>query len=206
MRYASLWPNDLPRRWRPRPCRPQRAPRHRRLQDRRSQADILGTAYALAGMAGAAAPRGGTCRRNRRHRQRRSAPARNPGRNCWRARISKARTTRAGSMGRSASIYALEAARVINPDPNAQRRRRSRSMVRRGRPFRQFPRQPVLCRRRHRSGHRRRARPQQRPNHARRAARGRPCRPAARHRPNAAAISDISKPISSRARRSKAAR
>ena len=47
-----------------------------------------------------------------------------------------------------------------------ERRGRSRVMVRRGRTFRKFPRQPVLCRRRHRSRYRRRARPQQRPNHA----------------------------------------
>ncbi len=33
-------------------------------------------------------------------------------------------------------VYALEAARVINPDPQRQRRGRSRGMVRRGRTFR----------------------------------------------------------------------
>ncbi len=54
-----------------------------------------------------------------------------------------------------------------------------------------------------RSGHRRRAR-QQRPNHAGCPARCRPCWPGAARRPNAAGTSDISRPISSRAGRSKA--
>ena len=56
-------------------------------------------------------------------------------------------------------------------------------MVRRGRPFRQFSRQPVLCRRRHRARHRRRARPQQRPRPcARRCATAGLGGPPARHR------------------------
>ncbi len=65
-------------------------------------------------------------------------------------------------------VYALEAARVINPDPNVKGAVEVAVVVRRGRPFRQFPRQPVVCRRRYRGRHRRRARSQQRSNHARR--------------------------------------
>ena len=59
-------------------------------------------------------------------------------------------------------VYALEAARVHQFRSRRKRRGRSRGMVRRGRPFRQFPRQPVLCRRCDRSRYRRRARPYQR--------------------------------------------
>ena len=77
-------------------------------------------------------------------------------------------------------VYALEAARVINPDPDANGAVEVASWCDEEGHFGQFSRQPVLCRRRHRGGYRRRTRPQQRPNHARRAARGRPCRPATR--------------------------
>ena len=47
-----------------------------------------------------------------------------------------------------------------------KRRGRSCVLVRRGRAFRALPRQPVLCRRRHRSRYRRGKRPQQRQEHA----------------------------------------
>ena len=64
-------------------------------------------------------------------------------------------------------VYALEAARVINADPGVEGRRRSRGVVRRGGPFRQFSRQPILCRGTNRERDRRRPRPQQQSNHAR---------------------------------------
>ena len=54
-------------------------------------------------------------------------------------------------------VYALEAARVLNSDPDVKGAVEVAVMVRRGRPFRQFPRQPILCRRRDRSRDRRRA-------------------------------------------------
>ena len=54
------------------------------------------------------------------------APARSPGRNCWRARIWKARITRAGSMDRSASSMRWKPPACINRDPD-YRTARSRS-------------------------------------------------------------------------------
>ena len=75
-------------------------------------------------------------------------------------------------------VYALEAARVINPRSEHQTARSKwRHGATRKAHFGQLPRQPLLCRRRHRSRYRRRARPQQRQDHARGAARRRPRRP-----------------------------
>src|SRR5258705_9318505 len=62
-----VW-RPLARRWRSGACGPPCAPRHRHLQDRRSQADFLGAAYPLAGVAWTAASRGNACRPYRRHR------------------------------------------------------------------------------------------------------------------------------------------
>ena len=63
-------------------------------------------------------------------------------------------------------VYALEAARSHQSRSERKRRGRSGVMVRRGRSFRKLPRQPLLCRRRHRRRYRRGARPQQRQEHA----------------------------------------
>ena len=149
-------------------------------------------------------PGGGPCRRDRRHRQRARHQRESRTETVGGLASRKPELRRLARWAARRRLCARSRARDQSRSER-QRRRRSRLMVRRGRPFRQLPRQPILCRRRDRGGHRRRARPQQRPNHARRAARGRSCRPAARDRPNAAATSDISRPISSRAGRSKAA-
>ncbi len=77
-------------------------------------------------------------------------------------------------------VYALEAARVINPDSNINGAVEVASWCDEEGHFGSLPRQPVLRRRCHRGGDRRRARPQQRENHARRPARRRSCRPAPR--------------------------
>ena len=116
-------------------------------------------------VADAAVPRGGPRERNRRHRQRH--------RNQHEARAEIAGglasgkpelcglarwTARRGLCARSRTRH--------QSGPEHSWRGRGRGMVRRGRPFRQFSRQPVLCRCRHRSGNRRRPRPQQRQDHA----------------------------------------
>ena len=160
-------------------------------------------AYALAGVAGAEASRGGARGRDRRHRQ------------CARHK----RETRTETAGRLASRkpefrglarWAAWCRLCARSRPRhqsrseRQRRRRSRGMVRRGRTFRLIPRQQVLCRRRNRRGHRRRAR-QQRPHHARCPARRRVLPAGRARRPNAGGISDISRRISSKAAHSKAA-
>jgi len=88
----------------------------RRLQDRRSQADVF-ERISLAGVAGAAASRGRPYGRDRTASATSSAPARSPAEICWRDRISKART-RGLARWTARVIYALEAARVINRDPN----------------------------------------------------------------------------------------
>ena len=77
-------------------------------------------------------------------------------------------------------VYALEAARVINPDPNVNGAVEVAAWCDEEGHFGSFPRQQVLRRRRNRSGYRRRARPQQRPDHAGSPERRRSCRPGAR--------------------------
>ncbi len=63
-------------------------------------------------------------------------------------------------------VYALEAARVINRDPNTNGAVEVASWCDEEGHFGQLPRQPLLCRRRHRSRYRRSTRPQQRQDHA----------------------------------------
>ena len=133
-----------------------------------------------------------------------SAPAQNPDRNCWRDRISKARTSRAGSMGRLASsMRSKPPASSIRIRTSTAPSKSQRGATRKA--ISAVPRQQVLCRRRHRGGHRRRARPQQRPRPCATPC-ARPGLPAGRaSRPNAGGTSDISRRISSKARRLKAA-
>ena len=121
------------RQWRTRSRRSQCAPCHRRLQDRRAQADLLRTAQAVAGLAGAEAARRGPHRHDRRHRQCLRHQRKVRDRSCWRARTSKARTTPAGSTARSASSTRSKRRACSMPIPSLERRGRGRRLVRRGR-------------------------------------------------------------------------
>ena len=168
------------RRRRPGPCRSQRAARHRRLQDRRSQADLLGAAYALAAMAGAAASRRRPYRRDRRHRQCARHQHKTRTETVGGLASRKPELTRAGSMGRSASsMRSKPPASSIRIRTSKAPSKSQRGATRKAISAVSSAAGPMSAR--HRGRHRRRARPQQRSNHARRPARGRPCRPAARH-------------------------
>ena len=74
----------------------------------------------VAGLAGAEAARRRPRRRDRRHRQCASAPAQSRDRSCSRARTSKARTTPAGSMARSASSMRSKPPACSMPIPRSK--------------------------------------------------------------------------------------